>query len=238
MFVAPRRRASRVRGGVLILLGGVLLAACSGATSSPSASPASPPSEAASVVAASSSPVASPSVTSPSPAASPSTAASPSSAASAVPTSYDPCQLVTAAEASTLTGATFSSGDESTTAGGGKLCSYSQEGVVFEVLVAQSKDAATAQAEEPSFKAELEQGVSQAGIVNPTLTELPGFESGVDAAVVEGSASLQGQTIGGIAIYALKGAVFVAISDVQIGGSLPSSDAMQAQAHTTLARIS
>lgn len=230
MGVGQRGRASRVSGGVSVLLGVVLLAGCSGATTSPSMS--SPSAAAASPSPATSS---SPSP-SPSPAASASPAVSSSPEASAPPTAYDPCQLVTAAEASTLTGSTFSSGDKSTTAGGGTLCTYGQEGIVFEVLVGQSKDAATAQAQEPAFKSELEQGVAQAGIANPKLTELPGFESGVDAAVLEGSASIGGQKLSAIALYALKGAVFIAISDVQIG-SAPTSAAIQAQAHTTLGRI-
>jgi hypothetical protein len=43
-----------------------------------------------------------------------------------------------------------------------------KEGVVFEVLVGVSPDAATAKKEEPAFKAQLEQGVSEAGIVSRT----------------------------------------------------------------------
>ena len=43
--------------------------------------------------------------------------------------------------------------------------------------------------------------------------------------------------VSAIALYALKGAVIIAISDISLGGSAPSSDAIQAQAHTTLSRL-
>jgi hypothetical protein len=219
-------------GGLSVLMGVVvLLAGCSGAaTPSPASSPA------ASAAAPSASPAASPSpAASASPAAS--SQASPSAEASAAPTALDPCQLVIASEVNTLTGGSFTSGQGSTMSGGGKMCTYAAEGIVFEVVVAQAADAATAQAQEPGFKAQLEQGVAQAGIVHPTLTELPGFESGVDAATIEGGLTIGGQKVGAIALYALKGATFFAMSDVQLGGTLPTSATMQTQAHTSLARI-
>jgi hypothetical protein len=219
-------------GGLSVLMGVVvLLAGCGGA-----ATPSPASSSAASAAAPSASPAASPSpATSASPAAS--SQASPSPEASAAPTALDPCQLVTPAEASSLTGGSFSSGQQSTTPDGGRICTYGAEGIVFEVLVGQATDAATAKAQEPAFKADLEKALTQAGIANPTLTELPGFESGVDAATIEGSMSLAGQKIGAIALYALKGRTFLAISDIAVGGSVPTSAQMQAQGHTSLARI-
>jgi hypothetical protein len=40
-----------------------------------------------------------------------------------------------------------------------------------------------------------------------------------------------------IALYALKGAVFLAISEVTVGGTPATSAQIQAQAHTSLGRI-
>jgi hypothetical protein len=225
MNAAPYLSVTRTRVGAVALLASILLAACSATSSSTSPSTGgttSPTATATPTVAAS---------------ANESIAATESASAGAVTTVYDPCQLVTAAEASTLGGASFSAGQASSTPDGGKLCNYSAQGVVVEVLVGQSVDAATAQAQEPAFKADLENGLAQAGIASPTLTELPGFETGVDAAVVSGSATIGGITASAIAIYALKGAVFLAISDVTIGGTPPTSDEIQAQAHTSLGRI-
>ncbi len=154
----------------------------------------------------------------------------------AVPTSIDPCKLVTPAEVSALTGTTFSAGEVSTE-DNHRICSYGQEGMVFEVLVSVAPDAATAKQQEPAFKADLEKGVAQAGLKDTKLTEMPDFEPGVDAAVVSGSVSAGGQKLKGIALYALKGAVLVALSDIALGGSVPTSAEMQDQARVTLGRL-
>jgi hypothetical protein len=215
--------------GVLLILPAIALGACgsSAASPTPSLALASPSLE------ASMAPAESPSAM---PGQSATAAASEAPQVTAVPTSIDPCQLVTKDEASTLAGATLSAGTVSTE-NNTRICSYGAEGIVLEVLVAVAPDAATAKAEEPAFKAQLEQGAAQAGMVSPTLTELPNFEAGVDAAVVSGHASVSGTAVSAIALYALKGAVLIAISDIAIGGSTPSSDAIQAQAHTSLARL-
>ena len=61
--------------------------------------------------------------------------------------------------------------------------------------------------------------MAQAGVVNPILTEIPEFETGVDAAVLEGHVIVQGVLVSAIALYALKGPTFLAISEVTIGGN-------------------
>jgi hypothetical protein len=137
---------------------------------------------------------------------------------------------------SRLTGATFGPGDASTDHND-RLCSYGQEGLEFQVLVAVAPDAATAKKEEPAFKAQLEHVAAEAGITDSKLTELPDFEPGVDAAVLSGSVTAGGSKIKGISLYALKGAVLVALSEVAMGGSVPTSDAMQAQARVVLGRL-
>jgi hypothetical protein len=70
-----------------------------------------------------------------------------------------------------------------------------------------------------------------------TLTMLPGFAPGVDAAMAQTSASVHGKTVSGIGVYVLKGAVFFAVGDVGVGGTTPSAAAMQAQAQTSLGRL-
>src|SRR5580693_6899677 len=100
--------------------------------------------------------------TSPTPASSSSSASTPTATAvptptptavptpsqSAVPTSYDPCQLVTASEASSLAGVTYGPGREETNAGGGRDCVYGYQTLnVFTVIVGVASDAATAQAD-------------------------------------------------------------------------------------------
>ena len=111
------------------------------------------------------------------------------------------------------------------------------EAAGFTVIVAESPDAATAKQQEPAFKAQLEQFAAEAGITDAKLSELPNFEPGVDAAVISGSVSGAGQKISAISFFALKGAVLVALSDVAIGGSIPTSEAMQTQGKATLARL-
>ncbi len=67
---------------------------------------------------------------------------------SAAPTAVDPCQLVTASEASTIAGASFAAGKEETTSGGAKTCVYGAGTLnVFTVIVTQATDAATAQSD-------------------------------------------------------------------------------------------
>ena len=72
------------------------------------------------------------------------------------PTTTDPCMLVTPHEASTLTGGSFSAGQEQTTSGNGKQCSYGGEGIALEVLFGIAASASVAAAGEQAWKAELE----------------------------------------------------------------------------------
>ena len=231
-------RPGTIRVLATVMLAGVVLAACSASTASGSAPPAAP-------VATSSAAIAAPSAESsvaPSASAAPSDAALPSASEAdagptAVPTAVDPCKLVTPAEVSALTGSTAAPPKATTTEGNGKLCSFGHGGAGFTVIVAESPDAATAKKQEPDFKAQLEQLAAEAGITDAKLSELPNFEPGVDAAVISGSVSQAGQKISAISFFALKGAVLVALSDVAIGGSIPTSEAMQTQGKATLARL-
>jgi hypothetical protein len=202
----------------------VVLAACSN-TASSGASPSTASSQAPSQSAG-------PSVAA---TATPTEAPTPTmtSEPTAVTTSLDPCQLVPAGEASSLSGASYASGEESTS-GSGKLCTYGANTFnILTVVVGQAANEATAQADEQQFVAQLQQAAAN-GL---TLTQLPGFASGADAATLEGSASSGGQTVSVGAIYVLKDTTFFAISDVVINGSAPSSQALQAEATTVLGRV-
>jgi hypothetical protein len=223
---------------VLVAVGLVVaLAACSG-SSSPSASgggsgsssgPVASASEPAESMAASNLP---PESAEPSESA---MASEPESAepslASAVPTDIDPCTLVTADEAKTLSGVDLGKGKKSTMENNGNLCVYASTTAVVNVEVLQAPDQATVDAAKQQALAELKQGVGK-GI---TVTQLDGI--GDAAAEMTGSGKVNGVTLSAIGLYLLKGTVFVGFSDVGIGTPVASDAAMQAQAQTILGRL-
>jgi hypothetical protein len=162
-------------------------------------------------------------------------AASDSAEPTAVPTAIDPCQLIPAAEASSLTGASFGDGKETELSGNAKMCVYGSETKnVFEVIVAVAPDVATAQAEEADAEAQLK---SQAAQVNQglTITKMPGFTTDSDAVLME----LKPNSIGidGRGIYVLRGTVFFGFNDLAVGGKAPTADAMKTEATAVLSRL-
>lgn len=166
-------------------------------------------------------------------------AASVSVIGTTVATNIDPCQLVTAAEASVLAGTTYSSGMEQTS-GNGKECIYGYQTTnVFTVEVVQADSAATAQAAWADAKAKADAGLKQqlpAGVtVNVNTGGVPGL--GDQAATVYVSTSLGGQQVGLSGVYVLKGATFFAFQDLLVGHAPPTLAAMEAQATTDLGRI-
>ena len=154
----------------------------------------------------------------------------------------DPCQIVTASEASALAGVTFPAGKEGETGGGARTCVYGGQTLnVFNVLVTRAADAATAQAAYAQAKAEaqaqLSKGVPAGVTVNVKLDDAS--ISGADqASVASGTGTISGQTISITAVYVLKGAVFFTFSDLVLGHAAPSVAAMEAQATTSLGRVS
>jgi hypothetical protein len=155
----------------------------------------------------------------------------PTDLATGVPTSLDPCQLVTSQEASQLSGASFVAGVESTTAGNGKMCTYGgQTTNVFEVIVGQEPDVASAQAGKAAAEADIQKAAGN-GI---QFIELPTLADG--AAYFVGSVSVSGVKINASAIYVLKGTVFFGFSDEALGPT-PTSSALQAQVQTILGRL-
>jgi hypothetical protein len=222
---SERVSSSLVRRAAGVLVVAALVAACGSSTAS-----GSPETSVTGTPTPTATPTEAPTPT----AAAPTEAASASSEPTGVPTSLDPCVVVTAADANALTGATFGAGAPSTTGGNGKLCTYTATGHVLTVALGVAPDVATAQSEEQSMKSQLEQTVPG---VTFKVTELPGFVTGVDAAIVTGSASIGAQSFSATAMFMLKGTTFLGISDVALGGQAMSSDTIKAQAPTFLDRL-
>jgi hypothetical protein len=154
----------------------------------------------------------------------------------ALPTSLDPCLLVTSQVASALAGASYGPGKEDTTPGGGRICWYGYQTLnVFMVLVGQEKDAATAQADKAQFQAVLEAKMPELASAGITVTELPNFADG--AATAQGNVSLNGQTFGGTDFGFVKGAIFNGLANVTAGKPAISSAALQAEATTLLGQL-
>lgn len=191
----------------------VLLAACSASTST------------------SGGPTASASPTASAPASTPTISAS--ELPTGVPTTLDPCQLVTSQEASQfITGASYGAGVEGTTSGNGKTCVYGAETLnVFSVIVGQAPDVATAKAGEAAAEAALQQQANHA----IDFIELPSFADG--AVYVSDTFMVSGQMLDIGALYALKGTVFFGFSDLRLDGIAPKSAALLAQAQTMLGRL-
>jgi hypothetical protein len=208
---------------VILSIAGVAACTSAGASTEPSASSVAPPSVTRTAE--------------PSMSEAPSEPADASAGPSAVATAIDPCQLVTPDEVATLVGFPFGSPSSTTMDNNGRICEYGQEGVGFNVIVVQAPDAATAKAQEPAFKAQLEQAATDSGVKNMKLTELPEFEPGVDAAILSGSQDLNGMTVSGVAFYALKGPVLLALTELLQGANIATDAAMESEAKTALGRI-
>ena len=152
----------------------------------------------------------------------------------AVATDLDPCQIITSDDASTFVGVNFGKGKASTTENNVKMCAYSAPGPnIFTVEVAVAPDVATAQAAEAAAKADLASQGAKLGV-----EPLPSFADGTDAAILQGSASSNGISLGARAMLLLKGTTFVGFSDISAGGAQPPSEqAFKDLANTVLAKL-
>jgi hypothetical protein len=168
-------------------------------------------------------------------------AAGPSESAlpTAVPTDIDPCQLITADQASALVGVTFGPGKESDNGKNVKICSYAGPGPnVFMVEVAVAPDAATAKAAEASVQADLASNAQQTADLGLTVTQLPNFAANTDAAMLAGEKSAGALSVAARAMMVLRNATFFAFSDVAVGGGKPPSEqAMKDKANEILATL-
>jgi hypothetical protein len=227
--VVPRRAVA-----VLAVVAALAFGACS--SGSPNASAIASIIANASPAPASAAPTASPSAASSGPA---SEAPSESALPSAVVTDIDPCQLITADEASSLVGVTFGAGKESETDKHLKLCSYAGPGPnVFNVEVAVAPDVATAKAAEQAAENDLQAQATDMAQLGLTVTKLPNFAPNTDAALMQGSRSAGGISIDAKGMLLLKNATFVGFNDVAVGGGkAPSEQAMKDKAMEVLAKL-
>jgi len=222
LALARRRMAGWSGGIVAVVLVALVVGACSASTSTSTATgtpaPASTPAPTVTPV-----PTSTPA---------PTTQAPSPSLATGIPTTLDPCQLVTSQEASQLAGTSYGAGVEGTTSGGGKTCIYGGQTLnVFNVIVGQAPDVATAQAGKAAAEAQI-QKLATKGLL---FTELPNFADG--AAYFVGGITVSGQTINASAIYVLQGTIFFGFSDEALSHPTPTSAALQAQAQTILGRL-
>ena len=216
----------------MVLTLALALAACSAGTAATSAPSLPPPAVVPPAVSVAPLDTASPEPSTSEAGASPEAS---TAEATAVPTSIDPCKIVTVDEVNKLTGSDFSSGQAETETNNVKRCNYGQEGVDFMVTAAVAPDVATAKKNEADTKADLE---ANAPGFPYKLTELPNFAPGADAALVEGSAKFNGTTISGVAIYVIRGTTFFAITDIAtLGAKAPTAEQMEDQAKVTLGRV-
>ena len=114
------------------------------------------------------------------------------------------------------------------------MCSYSAPGPnIFTVEVAVAPDVATAQAAEAAAKADLSSQGAKLDVV-----PLPSFADDTDAAILQGSASSNGISLGARALLLLKGTIFVGFSDISTGGAQPPSEqAFKDQGNAVLAKL-
>ena len=232
-MIHPRRLATGATRALLVMTV-ASLAACTSATTGGTTGPSIPlarPSVAVLLPSSAPTPEATTSTA-------PSEAPPESPGATAVATTIDPCQVVTPDEASKLAGSKFGPSSATTMSNNAKLCMYGHQGLSFNVIVTAAPDAATAKAQEPAFKAEIEQAAADAGLGDMKLTEIPDFQPGVDAAVLSGTATVGGTKVEGIAFYALKNAVLLALTDLAFGGAAaPTAAAMEDEAKVALGRL-
>jgi hypothetical protein len=148
----------------------------------------------------------------------------------------DPCQLVTQAEASTLSGVSMPAGVKAPWGTGGAMkCGYTSGTTEVFVILAQAATADQAQATWNTDKATLAKEVQAAGI-QVSATPVPGLAD--QASVFVGSATINGVKNTMSAIFVLKGTTFVDIGDIALKNAKPATtDALEAQAKTSLGRV-
>jgi len=149
----------------------------------------------------------------------------------AAPVSLDPCALIPSDVASALAGASFGAGEQGSTEGGGRTCTYgAQTTNVFIVDVAQAPDEDTAKAYKAQFLADLEAKAEEMAARGLETTELPDFADGAVTASL--NLNVGGIAISGGAFGFVKGTIFVGFSDLVKGGAAPSAEALQAEAQS------
>lgn len=142
----------------------------------------------------------------------------------AATTTTDPCQLVTASEASALTGASFGPGTERTSAAG-RACVYGAATKnVFMVDVFQGSSDHLQQVRD-QVSAEITQG----GQITPT----PVSGLGDEATAYQ----VTSDVFNGSSIFVLKGTAAIYLVDEVTGGQAPTNAALTATARTAIGRL-
>ncbi|MES1212652.1 MAG: DUF3558 family protein [Leifsonia sp.] len=157
-------------------------------------------------------------------------------------TTLDPCQLVTAAEASQLSGATFGPGKEEATGtnGTGMRCTYgAQTTNVFFVQVASATSASDAQAEWATEEAAFDADISSSLPGNPNATTSKSDLTGLGDKAAAGTLSddINGETVNINVIYLLKGPNLLAFGDSTVNVPAASVDSLTTQAAISLDRM-
>jgi hypothetical protein len=157
----------------------------------------------------------------------------------AVATDLDPCQLVTADDASAFVGVKFGAGKASTSESNVRTCTYAAPGPnLFMVEVAIAPDVATAKAAEASVEDDLKSSANDLASLGLSVTKLPNFAPGTDAATMQGALSESGMSVAARAMLLLRATTFLAFSDVAVGGGKPPSDqAFKDEANALLAKL-
>ena len=234
--MTQHRFAGALPIGALVVAAAIAVAGCTGSSA---------PSAIASAIAIQSLPPIQIESAAPTTSEAPSTAAteapSESELPSAVATDIDPCQLITSADASQLVGVKFGAGKATETENNVKLCTYAAPGPnIFSVEVAVAPDVATAQAAEAAALQDLKDTASQQADLGLNVEVLPSFgpNGDADAAMLQGSKSAGGISLGARALYVLHNTTLFGFSDISLGGSSPPSEqAMKDKATEILATL-
>ncbi len=155
----------------------------------------------------------------------------------------DPCEVLTAAEASALAGVTFGPGleeDTGTADTPGKRCTYGAKTTnVFFVQIASAADASSAAAQWDQERAAVSEELTKPAPpelnLHPTATDVPGLAD--KATIVSGTASLDVHTFAGTSIALLDGATYLSFGDLTVDAPAPTATAMEAQAKVSLGRL-
>jgi hypothetical protein len=216
------------RFAAALAVAGVVVAACTSASSpAPSVPPLPSLVGALPPLAASQAPSAAPAAT-----GTPAPSTAESAEPSAVATAIDPCQLITADDAGKLAGTTFGAGKESETPQHVKECVYgAQTKDVFTVTLAIAPSADLAKADESAVIDQLKKTAAEAGPNALQTNVIPGFADGTDAVTMQMGPILG---ISGAALYLLRGTTFFGFSDVTVGGKAPSIEDVKAKAMDVL----
>jgi hypothetical protein len=141
--------------------------------------------------------------------------------------------LVTAHEASSLTGVTYTQGTSATVQGLGATCTYGTgTNNVFTVVVDQASDPASAQAAQKAAEAAVKTQVSGVDVETSPISGI-----GDAADFMSAFGTVGGATVGASAIYVIKGNTVFGFSDVAKNSPVPSSAGLETQATRDLSRL-